>query len=103
MGRAAGRGTEVRGYFATGTEGAEYQAHYCLRCVNWQDDRVCWIWWQHFELNYAACNDKDHWLHKLIPRTDDGLDNGECVMFVDSSENTAPGDNNNCLPKKGSR
>ena len=70
------------GYFSTGCEGLDYAEAYCSRCVNEgpQDGPGCWIWAQQFELNYKVCQDRDHWLHKLIP-LDSKIGNGQCVMF----------------------
>lgn len=72
------------GYFPNGMSGEYYQEQFCSRCIN-EDaaaERWCPIWNWHLLHNYEECNKPDSWLHKLIPRTDDGF-NGQCVMFVE--------------------
>lgn len=36
--------------------------------------------------NYDECNNPDSILHKMIPRSEDGLRNEECVFFVKMPE-----------------
>jgi hypothetical protein len=70
------------GYFSNGTEGMEYEAQYCDRCVHQKpDDGGCAVWLAHMLHNYDECNNNDSILHLLIPRTDGGLTNGQCAMF----------------------
>jgi len=82
------------GYFPNGMSGAYYQEHYCARCINEdaEKERWCPIWNWHLLDNYAECNKDDSYLHKLIPRKEDGT-NGQCVMFVERQpepEDTLP-------------
>lgn len=74
------------GYFSTRTEGMDYEARYCDRCVHQGDAETggCAIWLAHMLHNYRDCNDKDSILHLLIPRSADGLDNEQCKLFHES-------------------
>jgi len=69
------------GYFSNGTEGMDYQNNYCSRCVH-DVNSDCPIWLAHLIYNYAECNKEDSILHMLIPRTEDGLDNEQCRLFI---------------------
>lgn len=75
------------GYFSNGTEGQAYEARYCAYCRNDTESKPCWILGMHLLLNYDQCDDTEdgrkaaHLLGSLIPRSEDGLTNGECVMF----------------------
>lgn len=69
------------GYFSNGTESDTYEEHYCNRCENNDKEKGCWILNEHMMYNYDECNNKDSYLHKLIPRSEDGLRNEQCVMF----------------------
>jgi hypothetical protein len=71
------------GYFSNGSEGAAYEDRYCDKCIN--SHGGCWIWELHFMRNYKDCNNEDSILHVLIPRSTDGLENGQCVMFKEKS------------------
>lgn len=74
------------GYFSNGSEGMDYEADYCDRCVhqNGPDgDSVCAVWAAHKFHNYKECNNKESILHMLIPRSEEGLGNGQCLMFVE--------------------
>ena len=73
------------GYFSNGSEGEAYQARYCNRCVH-DVHQDCPIWLAHLLHNYAECNQKDSILHLLIPRSSDGLDNEECKLFLEMTE-----------------
>lgn len=78
------------GYFPNGTSGEAYHEHFCSRCIN-EDAKVerwCPIWNWHLMDNYAECNKPDSYLHKLIPRTNGDLENGQCVMFVERDGET---------------
>ena len=85
------------GYFSNGSEGMEYQARYCDRCVNMKqrveehDGESCPVWDVHTLYNYDGLREKNlgSVLEMLIPRTADGLDNEECEMFLAQEE--APG------------
>ncbi len=70
------------GYFSNGSEGMDYQAAWCDRCVH--DDpeaqRFCPIWGLHLEWNPCEEGDRDHACQKFIPRV--GIWNGACTMFA---------------------
>jgi hypothetical protein len=70
------------GYFSNGSEGMDYQAQWCDRCVNYgpEDGPGCAVWEAHMLYNYAECNNEESILHVLIPRTKDGW-NAQCRMF----------------------
>ncbi len=71
------------GYFPNGTAGMDYEARYCSKCIHEQPDKVCCaVMLAHLLHNYDECNKPESILHLLIPKTDDGLGNEECAMFV---------------------
>jgi hypothetical protein len=77
-------------YFANGTEGDQYEAEFCEKCVHYEDPsgRGCMVWWAHLEYAYELVNQKDHpgkkILDMLIPPIGGGY-NGKfpdkCRMF----------------------
>lgn len=67
------------GYFSNGSEGMDYEARYCDRCIH-QDD-PCAVLEAHMIYNYKECNNKESVLHVLIPRSKDGIGNEQCRMF----------------------
>jgi hypothetical protein len=76
------------GYFSNGSEGMEYMARYCERCVNFRDNgsgsEGCPIMDLHLLWNYDAVGKnadkaKTDALNHFIPR--DGIYNGQCTMF----------------------
>lgn len=71
------------GYFSNGSEGESYYEEYCARCIHNGDGTgpYCPVWALHKDLNYDECNKPDSILHRLIPRTEDGMGNKECTMF----------------------
>ena len=84
------------GYFSNGTEGRDYQARYCYRCVNYRDlgdgrGEGCPIWDLHQLWNYdpgtprerLVAATKDRALDQFIPRSKDGLTNEQCKMFLE--------------------
>lgn len=71
------------GYFSNGSEGMDYQARWCDRCVHDEDQR-CPLWLAHLIHNYKECNNKESILHMLIPRGKDGLENEQCKMFIEA-------------------
>jgi len=85
------------GYFSNGSEGMDYEAKYCDRCLNKRDKNDgrgpgCAVWDAHMLHNYNECNNKESILHLLIPqdhKTDWGTFAGECNMFL---ERTTEGD-----------
>lgn len=74
------------GYFSNGTEGELYQEDYCDRCIHGQDG--CAVWFAHEMYNYDECNNKNSILHLLIPRSEDGLGNEQCRMFVERGDSS---------------
>lgn len=70
------------GYFSNGSEGMDYEARYCARCVHEgpPDGPGCAVWGAHLFRNDVECNKADSILHELIPRLPDG-GNGQCRMF----------------------
>lgn len=70
------------GYFANGTEGAEYEAKYCSKCIHYGDDEApgCPVMFAHLLYNYQECDKDGSILHILIPRK--GTENLKCTMFV---------------------
>lgn len=67
------------GYFSNGTEGTDYELHYCERCVHLVGKKGCPILGAHMEFNYKHCNDENSMLHWFIPRQRIG--NAECKWF----------------------
>jgi hypothetical protein len=71
------------GYFANGSEGANYEHRYCRSCQNRPTDpeKGCAVWGLHMLYNYEQ--NKDDGLAAvlgfLIPR--DGVRNRECRMY----------------------
>lgn len=62
-----------------------YEAEYCDHCVHQPeapDDGGCPILLLHGLYNYDECNNDDSMLHVLIPRTEDGIGNKQCTMFI---------------------
>lgn len=79
------------GYFSNGTEGMDYEATVCSRCVHYDtsdQNMGCPILRLHMVWNYDACDDdgKRHALDSFIPRH--GIYNGLCTMFhpIDASD-----------------
>jgi hypothetical protein len=71
-------------YFPNGTSSMMYEEEYCDHCVHQygpDGNGGCQIWWLHLVHNDAAGNDKNHYLHKLIPNTKDSLGAEKCTMF----------------------
>jgi hypothetical protein len=75
---------DVVGYFSNGSEGADYEARYCSKCVhiNGPDGKSgCAVWLLHLISNYEDCNNAKSPLHVLIPLSKNGLYNEQCSMF----------------------
>ncbi|MCD1645219.1 hypothetical protein [Aurantimonas coralicida] len=70
------------GYFSNGTEGMMYEEDFCSKCLHGDG---CPVWDAHMLKNYEECNKPDSILHMLIPRTEGGLGNGQCLMFIDET------------------
>lgn len=69
------------GYFANGTEGMNYEAQYCDKCVHQKaEDGGCAVWLLHLLHSYEDCNKPESHLHKLIPLGKNG-GNEQCTMF----------------------
>ncbi len=77
------------GYFSNGTEGTDYEARYCDRCIHQggEDGAGCAVWLAQMLYNYDECDKPESILHILIPRTEDDLGNEECRMFIQVGEN----------------
>ena len=69
------------GYFSNGSEGMDYEAKWCARCVHEESETGCSVLLLHALHNYDECNNKDSFLHVLIPR--DGIWNKKCTMFYE--------------------
>lgn len=73
------------GYFSNGSEGMDYEAHYCERCIHFgpEEGPGCPVWMLHLLYNYDQFGDERlaTVLSALIPR-DDAIGNAECRMFV---------------------
>jgi hypothetical protein len=85
------------GYFSNGTEEMMYADKYCDKCKH-DIDSDCPIRLMHMLYNYDECNKKDSILHKMIPRSKDGLGNEKCVCFKEVVE---VDDRGPLLPPKG--
>ena len=79
------------GYFSNGTEGDDYEARYCCKCLNYDDEMGCPILNLHLLWNYDAVgpsvdpNERDakaYALNHFIPRK--GIENLQCRMFKPS-------------------
>lgn len=74
------------GYFPNGTSNEIYWAQYCAHCRHNPidpDEPMCAVMAAHMLKNYAECNDDDSILHMLIPRSEGGVGNEQCTMFID--------------------
>jgi len=80
------------GYFPNGTEGMLYQERYCDRCVHCSEEHGCPVMLAHELWNYEECNNAQSVLHRMIPRTDDDLDNGQCFAFQPKKTTSENGD-----------
>jgi hypothetical protein len=85
-------------YFPNGTASEMYYDKYCTRC-KFDRNGDCPIWGLHLLHNYEECNKEDSFLHVLIPRCKDVLDNEQCRFFTPllnskDQQNTALHDNN---------
>lgn len=72
------------GYFSNGTEGGMYEADYCARCIHGDQDGAadCSVWFVHENWSYEFVAKPGGILDMLIPRTEDGLGNEQCRMFL---------------------
>ena len=73
------------GYFSNGSEGMDYERKWCDRCIHHlsDDDGGCPVIISHLLWNYDECNKPDSVLHKMIPRSADGLSNEKCYFFLE--------------------
>jgi hypothetical protein len=69
-------------YFPNGTASEMYYDKYCSRCKFDRGANECAIWLLHLLHNYEECNKEDSFLHHLIPRCKDALDNEQCKFFT---------------------
>ncbi len=72
------------GYFSSGTEGMDYEERWCEHCVNQgTETSMCPVWSLHMLWNYEQNADpvKAEALAFFIPRSKDGLGNGECELY----------------------
>ena len=78
------------GYFSNGTEGMDYRAKFCERCIhnmaNRRGGNTCPVWYLQGLWNSGCCRDeeKDNVLRMFIPIVDK-IWNGECTMFVETT------------------
>lgn len=74
------------GYFSNGTEGMDYEEHYCHRCIHDgpEEGPGCPVWLAHLLHNYEQHKDEQlaSVLNILIPRDEDGW-NQQCSMFTE--------------------
>ena len=73
------------GYFSNGSEGMDYEAKYCARCIHNQEEASCAVLLAHQLYNYDECNKPESILHILIPRDDRGY-NEKCAMFIEAGK-----------------
>lgn len=66
------------GYFSNGTEGEMYEEEFCSQCAHGDN---CAVLLLHMIYNYDECNNKESFLHVLIPRDENG-NNMPCTMFI---------------------
>lgn len=81
------------GYFSNGSEGMDYEARWCDRCVHQKGPdgkSACAVWMAHYLRNYKEANNEESILHMLIPRSKNGLDNERCKMFLEQLGSTQP-------------
>ena len=74
------------GYFSNGTEGMDYEARYCARCIHRDGpdgESGCAVWSAHLFVNDDEDLRPESPLHILIPRSADGLSNEQCRLFMD--------------------
>lgn len=88
------------GYFSNGTEGMEYEARWCSRCIHASSG--CAVWNAHLFANYDQHKNKDVKLilDLLIPRSKDGLGNLKCRMFKALKGKSDPDDGEPMLFEK---
>lgn len=72
------------GYFSNGTEGDIYRERYCSRCAH-DLNNDCAVLLAHILYNYDDCNNDKSILHLLIHRTESGLGNKQCEMFIEAT------------------
>ncbi len=71
-------------YFYCGTEAADYEEHYCFKCIHGQDpEKGCPVFQAHWLYSYELCNKKEDpgkiILDMLIPDGKHGP--AKCLMF----------------------
>ena len=73
-------------YFSNGEEGRIYHEQWCLKCLHWQgldDLHICPVWDLHVTYNRDGANNKEHFLHRLIPMKDGYAT--KCEMFISTN------------------
>lgn len=81
------------GYFSNGSEGDNYRAQYCERCVH-DVNQDCAVWLAHLLENYDECKNPNSILNILIPRgkgTKEDPWNHQCKMFIPISGASSAG------------
>lgn len=81
------------GYFSNGTEGDIYRDTYCKRCLHYLDTppgQDCAVWGAHLLYNRDFVNNPANPLNILIPLSADGLDNEQCLMFIQHPDYSPP-------------
>lgn len=76
------------GYFSNSTDSMSYEEQYCAKCLHQgpPDGPGCHVWLAHLLYNYDDCNNDKSILHVLIPRTEDGLSNKQCTMYLEDPQ-----------------
>lgn len=69
------------GCFSNGTEDSQYQDRWCSKCHHWIETHGCPCWSAHELWGNGECNKPESVLHKMIPRSEDGLSNKACLFF----------------------
>lgn len=80
------------GYFSNGTEGMDYEAKWCSRCLH--APVGCAVWAAHLLFNYDQHKNEQlkQCLDAMIPRSKDGLGNLKCKMFKALKTGSDPDD-----------
>lgn len=70
------------GYFSNGTEGDAYEARWCANCVHGKSQDGCAVMLAHILESYGQSGSTETVLSTLIPRSEDGVGNNKCRMFI---------------------
>ena len=74
------------GYFSNGSEGDSYESRVCADCAHHDMKGGCPVWNLHLDHNYAEANNKESFLHVLIPLNDE-CRNEVCAMRLPRNSN----------------